>query len=216
MKIYEIEAGQKINIPTDDIKELSEKIKIECSDAVQAISQENKFLYRGMKLGNSVARFFKLKPSLKIFLGMPREDRKPVDVSVETQGKYDSYLRKFGMTALRSNSIFCTSNKLFAERYGTTYLIFPKNGFDFTWSPDTSDLTDDIKVAWITKRFPVRFSERYENVTDISFNDWLRYYFSQHEFYNKDFVSALKSGNEILIRGEFYAVNDTYTKYFTT
>jgi hypothetical protein len=214
MKIYEIEAGEKINIKPENLKELAMKIKTECSDAYTAMENISQILYRGMLLGNSIARFFKLKPSLNIFLGKPREDRKPVDVKLETQEKYDAYLRDAGMTALRSNSIFCTTSQSDAKQYGELYMIFPKNGFEFTWSPDVKDLTNNVIQSWRHKAFPSNFAKQYTDLNKVRFDDYLKYYFSQIRFDNTHFEEALRSKNEILIRGEFYAVNQNYLKYF--
>ena len=104
-------------------------IEKHCSEYLTTVDKTNKILFRGQ---NDV--------SMPIFIGHPRENRKPSDSDPGAQALYDKYLTLMGFKALRSNSIFASSDKYHAGRYGDIYAIFPINGFQFTWSTNESDI----------------------------------------------------------------------------
>ena len=103
-----------------------------CSDFLKVAKQTKKLLYRGQD-----------DASLPIFVGYPRADREPKDSNKAAQALADKYLTMMGFKALRSNSLFCTSNFGQADGYGNVYAIFPKNGFHYTWSTEHDDLVID-------------------------------------------------------------------------
>lgn len=52
----------------------------------------------------------------------------------------DFYLKEKGFRALRSNSIFCSGDRRFVEKFGeTVYVIFPPKEFYFTWNRKIKD-----------------------------------------------------------------------------
>lgn len=107
-----------------------------CSDIVSVYKNANQVLYRGV---NGTPG--------KIFKGDPVENRKPMSSSSLLQQVYDAYLEKKGIAARRSNSIFCTADKQQAEMYGTLYIIFPINGFNYHWSQKHDDIILDSSAA---------------------------------------------------------------------
>ena len=111
--------------------EIFSYIEKNCSESVAATKKSKKLLYRGFGLGNG---------NKKIFVGYPRAKRKPKDSSPTSQVNFDKLLSLNGFTALRSNSLFCTTNESFATSFGNTFVVFPKDGFDFTWSPKFRDV----------------------------------------------------------------------------
>ena len=104
-------------------------IEQNCGDFIKSAQAANKLLYRGQR-----------DSKLPVFVGRPRADREPKDSSVAAQKLADKCLSLMGFKALRSNSIFTSADFNQAEGYGTAYAIFPKNGFDFTWSTKHDDL----------------------------------------------------------------------------
>ncbi len=112
----------------DNVLKLFSYIETNCSDAVAAMVANKQLLFRGMNITKSV------------FIGHPKENRKPKDSSVKDQQLFDELLTIAGFTALRSNSIFCTASVSHASDFGNTYIIFPMNGFKFTWSPMYKDV----------------------------------------------------------------------------
>jgi hypothetical protein len=132
LKINELEAGQKQKfVPSNtDENRMFQKFLSDCSESIAAMKETSLFLYRGLTT-----------PPHVIFLGRSRDQRDTRDTSSSIQTSIDEILQKGGLTALRSNSIFSTSVSSDAGFYGTPYMIFPKNGFSFTWSPKIRDFT---------------------------------------------------------------------------
>lgn len=104
-------------------------IEKNCGEALKSIKEAQKLIFRGQD-----------DASHPVFVGYPRSDRVPKDSNLEAQKLLDTYLSTMGFKALRSNSIFTTSDMNQAGDFGDLYAIFPKDGFNFTWSPTVSDL----------------------------------------------------------------------------
>lgn len=104
-------------------------IEKNCGEFLTAARAANKLLFRGQSDSEH-----------PVFVGYPRENRRPKDSSAEAQQLFDQYLSALGFKALRSNSIFTSSDDIQAGNYGTVYAIFPKDGFSFTWSTKETDL----------------------------------------------------------------------------
>lgn len=130
MLINEIEAGEKKHYYQSDVGSLVSTIKEECSEIIRILNASQHTLYRGVK-DCPIA-----------FLGKPREDRNPLDSSNHAQELFDTAMKNAGYTALRSNSIFCSTSYDFAAGYGAVHAVFPKNGFSYTWSTKYRDLVD--------------------------------------------------------------------------
>lgn len=120
--------------------ELIKYIETNCSDFLKHLKTSKKFLYRGIK---GTKKFNPNKP----FVGRSPVNRKPRDSSKLSQEMFDNYLLSKGFTALRSNSIFATSNYTRAWKFGNVYLIFPKNGFSYTWTK-LSDVVLDTDIKY--------------------------------------------------------------------
>lgn len=105
----------------------------ECSEIINLYRSNKKFLYRGVSDSYN-------KP---VFFLKPRDDRNSLTDNT-AQEIIDNYLKSKKFVALRSNSFFCTSDYHTASGYGESYIIFPKNGFKYTYSPKSWDLVDDI------------------------------------------------------------------------
>lgn len=106
-------------------------IKKHCSEIVSVYKETSSFLYRGMK-DHSDAIY-----------GSPYVERAPKDSSREYSKIFNQMLKEGGFAARRDNSIFCSGDIAQTEGYGTAYIIFPKNGFDLTYSRNTDDLVLD-------------------------------------------------------------------------
>ena len=104
---------------------LVQTIQTECSQALKAFKSTGKILLRGVKKGKSNA---------PAYVGRSWNERKTMNSEPEGQKVFDYALQKMGISALRSNSIFTTSDSNQAGGYGNLYIIIPKNGFQFSWS----------------------------------------------------------------------------------
>ncbi len=111
-------------------QELSEmpNIDLECSDIRAIVKQAgSRNLFRGIK---SAPPIFYENPG----------NRSPIDTTRDNQEQLDQCLKASGFVALRSNSMFCTSDFDVAESYGELYRVYPLNGFKYTWNKKAYDL----------------------------------------------------------------------------
>lgn len=98
-----------------------------CSQAISEYKKAGRMLYRGTNEDSDV------------FVGKPFEERRTKDSDTLVSEKISQAMLEFGFKATRENSIFCSGSKTHASGYGSTYMIFPFDGFDFTWSTEYSD-----------------------------------------------------------------------------
>ena len=118
---------------------------------------------------------------LSIFVSSPREDRSPRDLDPKLHDIAVEYFQKKGFKANRDNSIFVSGQKLDSLRkittygyYGRTYIIFPYDNFDYTWSPKITDLYNRFGKI-ITKEKPKRKEgEEYYDYHERIFRDLLK------------------------------------------
>ena len=107
-----------------DTDSIAYNIKRDCSE-ILALYQEmlGRALYRGLS-------------SHLPFIESPIEqNRKPTQLSPLIQHEVDHDLFARGFKAVRGNSIFCAGARI-AKSWGkSTYVVFPKNGFSYTWYP---------------------------------------------------------------------------------
>lgn len=71
-----------------------------------------------------------------------RTDRKPRDSAPWQHGLYTEILRRAGAVANRHNSLFCTTNWMTAETFGSVHVIFPLGDFDYTYIENVKDVTE--------------------------------------------------------------------------
>ena len=143
-------------------------IEKNCSEFLASVRATNKLLFRGQD-----------DTEHPVFVGYPRENRSPKDSDIEAQRLFDQYLTTMGFKALRSNSIFTSSDDSQAGNYGTVYAIFPKNGFSFTWSTKEEDLVMN-SVSYVDPG-AIDVEDTYENLNIWSeefddIEDHIRYY----------------------------------------
>ena len=220
---------------------LIQTIQKECSQALTAFKATGKVLFRGVRAGTS-------NPAA--YVGRSWNERRTMTSDPEGQKVFDYALQKMGISALRSNSIFTTSDGEQADGYGNLYIIIPKNGFQFSWAVHEPDMViDDVSMLYnedvIEKIIDGidALVEKGKMPSDASGYDWneiLKYdgyedammYLKDAKYpaaalkkitldklidyyhiktnitpTNKDFNAALKSRNEVLINGEYYAFN---------
>ena len=138
MRLDELNPGQKKEFIPSNTKESRTFTTFlnQCSESIAACREAGDFLYRGISLLNA---------EYDIFLGRPRKNRRATDTSIELQQEWDKLFTAAGFSALRSNSIFCAGGIDTAVSYGSAYIIFPINGFSFTWSPKIYDLYNHMQ-----------------------------------------------------------------------
>lgn len=126
-------AALKASAPKSDaaLDNLIKTIAKECSQVLPYYRKAKEILLRGVDSNTDA------------FVGRSWDQRRTKDSSKKLQELYDMILKKNGFKALRSNSIFTTSDMHQAMEYGELYYIFPKNGFKYHWNKEIPDLVLD-------------------------------------------------------------------------
>lgn len=148
-----IEAAKK-PVPTKKMPAANAKIvkmiATDCSNYIDEFKKAKKVLFRGIESHTD-------KP---VFVGRSWDNRQPKDSSASAQKSYDEMLKKLGIKALRSNSIFTTASLSHASNYGKVYAIIPKNSAFYSWSQVYKDIVlksgsqmDDAKIKLFCKNF---------------------------------------------------------------
>jgi hypothetical protein len=136
MKILEITQSGWKNLG-QDFNAVADQIERDCTQYLASVKQAGRFLYRGE--GGDTPW---------MFLGRSRQNRPPLHSSAQAQQYFDQCLKKLGFTALRSNSVFATSDYAHAKRFGKPYVIFPMDhGSAYTYT-NQYDIT--LSVSSIT------------------------------------------------------------------
>lgn len=136
--------SEKNNLPVKFVN-LMQGIEKNCSQICQLYMKENNkfvsnssggynssnrvFFYRGIKKSNEDALY-----------GKPFENRKSKDSNANLSEIVNKKMAEAGFEARRDNSTFVSGSKNQAASYGTPYVIFPRDGFSFTYSKEISDL----------------------------------------------------------------------------
>lgn len=175
------------NIDFDSAKIIIEQ---KCSNILKFYKENKILIYRGIYTYDSEI----LKTKCKLFNRV--ENRKPISINEETQKIIDEKLKDSGFKALRSNSFFCSGSRNKAKFYGTPYIIFPLNNFDYTWSTIISD-------------FPLQFQKiiGYDKNDDYLRNMNIHTFNKTFGFKKDNLRDAILSNHEILIHGDIIAVD---------
>jgi hypothetical protein len=189
MRLYEIEdielnPGEKTEIHSagEGYDKYVPIIKKYCSESLQAMKQAGKPLLRGFT-----------DEMRDAFVGVPRNNRITFTNKQIVQF-FNEQFAEAGIIANRSNAISTTTTKGGAKGFGELYYLFPVNGFKFSWSPAIFDFGHEFAGMKVDEVI-----ELFKQTGAKSIVDWL-------EFTDKDFVAALKSGNEISIYGRYVAI----------
>ena len=106
-------------------------------------TDDMKFLFRGIKGQSSDALY-----------GKPFLDRKPKDSPRAADMIFNLAMKEAGFDARRNNSSFVSGSDSHAGGYGNLYIMFPVDGFSFTWSKKHDDLvlpSDFVKASMVNK-----------------------------------------------------------------
>lgn len=99
-------------------------VQRDCKSILSVYKTSNfSYLYRGLK---STTQKFVLNKKIN-------EDRKTVEMPEVIHKAINKASVKNGFPAHRGNSIFCSNKVSIADHWGTPYIIFPVDNFDYTW-----------------------------------------------------------------------------------
>jgi hypothetical protein len=180
------------SLPTDETA-MKSFIEVHCSEALEAMRSEKRELYRGIDNREEPA-----------FIAHSPVDRSKYLTSGELEAyiEFDKLLKANGFVAGRLNSIFATGSYSTAKMYSDkVYSIFPVNGFKFTWSPKVND----FPVSGALARLKHILKTSGANM-DADKQEFLKRYDFRHD----GLVSAIISENEIMIHGNYVALDENY------
>jgi hypothetical protein len=184
MKVFEIldryKANSLIN-PENSANEIAtaqqaaDYIKIHCRKFVEAYQEGVGFIFRGVK----DAKDFQHSDGMLIQADI-RPNREPLFLNRDYQVIVDKAMESLGLKARRGNSIFSTTSAHTAGVWGSTYIIFVRDGWDATVfkkakkqyvydylhfeeyhvdsTPDEQDKIDIVKAVLINLK-PKRFND---------------------------------------------------------
>ena len=175
---------------TDDTGWILKLIKKDCKPFLNLINNQiNEYkLYRGLEAASHPESITKKQIRLN--------DRRPMSSAQEKHDRYNHYFEEVFGAPFR-NALFASGDRAMAQFYGYPFVVFPIGEFEFIWSPDVNDMALDIQ--WPSVGGFVNVPPSQEVVDDkLEFAGYRK---------NIDLAQAIKSGNEIMIRGkEYYAV----------
>jgi hypothetical protein len=182
--------GKPRNISAENIDAISSFIKKNCSKILQVINETHMLMYRGCHVEN-----------VAVFLGKPFAHRRPLNTSPIVDNALARVLKQTGFSARRENSIFVSSDLVMTKFYGKTYVIFPLNGFKYTWCRLGKDLTLQFELS----------KREFDEKTNIFYNDLITMapqdFVAGYQFKNNEGLNnALQLQNEIYIHGRYIAI----------
>ena len=187
-------------------KEKLDKILAPCSEILQVYKNANGFLYRGMKPPDA-------RPSLtaksSVFVSTIRKNRKPVAIPSAYHTLYHKAFLDLGFEATRKNSIF-TSTRGTAGSWGSgVYIIFPFNGFKYTWFEEQSSEYLYYPLESLIDNFKARHGKDYNDESlspklKVKFIEEAKQKLKELGIINENLEEAIQDGKEVLIAGTKY------------
>ena len=186
---------------------ITKEIMRNCRQIVQLyISQTDAFFYRGAKRSDSS------------YKSVTIDDRKPRDTDRFTHDRMTTAMKETGLKAHRGNSIFVTSKFDIARGYaeeprpnkpkeGKVYMIFPVDGFAYSWSPKVYDLYG----AMLDGRIDLELDDTYGGSDADNFIRQVK----KLGYKSTDLEKALRLNCEVMIKGRYYGINASRKKDIT-
>ena len=162
------------------------------TEYIRDVLSTRKILYRGISKTVSKPMFTANSPT----------NRQPRGQSLENQKTLDFILKNSGFTALRSNSISCTDSLHAAQSFGYAYMIFPHNGFAYTWSA-IADVGINVALKNDLNHIYDDYARKRIGIPRKVLNDFIE----KWEFSKENLAEALVSGKEVIISGKYTAIN---------
>jgi hypothetical protein len=206
---------------TDNLEDAITTIRRSCSEFLKLNTQP---LWRGMNISSTLLQDFKTPV-----------DRRPTSSSRELSRLLDRAIeRKVGFKS-RSEGTFVTASERVARDYGQLCLFFPKNGFQYAWSPAVRDLYTAFEDGgsnddFVEKARGLLIDEARANgdedmaeeilgwddgdviaqvmgtLSDSDIGEELATYMAK-DYKNTDLAAASRSKCEISFNGDYYLVN---------
>jgi len=136
----------------DDLNRAISLIRKNCHHYLQIMIDQKSLIYRGIRNERESTNEF--------IIGNSFNERRPKDSAIESQKLWDRIVDQLGIKAKRSNSIFVTSDRNQASRYGKKYMIFPFNDSVFSWSKTSKDIVLSYHMLSKCEKFNISDNEK--------------------------------------------------------
>ena len=142
-----------------------------------------------------------------MYKGVSQFERRPKDTDLTIHRNVVDAMINLGFTAHRGNSIFVTSNKHMARAFssvvlgGQVYIIFPIDGFDYSWSPQVDDFYSDVIDSGDFTYDDDLDEQMHELLVNLDYKDT-----------DLDRVIKFSRSVEVMIHGSYYAINSSYER----
>jgi hypothetical protein len=204
---HDMQAGAHEPVDSNKLLEAIEFVKSNCGQFLKEVSASNQFLYRG------IDRKF---TSSDIFTGKPQDFRNPVETNSESTERRiadvcNALLKEAGFTALRNNSLFCTSSLRDAKPWGAPCIMFFLDGYSFGYSKKVTG-SPAVSYKYPSDSINNGFS-RSRNITTMAIDkDNAEQFVIDNGFTNSDLRWAMENEHDVWVRGNFIAFDYKYEK----
>jgi hypothetical protein len=187
----ELSTEQRIAILKKNFKQLPKQ----CSEVIQACREGSSLIYRGMKTDNSV------------LLRSIRNDRRPVEMDPGAAEMLVKAYTAAGIEANRQNSIFATAEIDTAGAWGNVFIVFPLNGYKFSYFTEFKGQYAFYSVQRAAKQALALRNAKHEIDEQQQIAQVVRY-LNQVGLTNENLTYALQQNCELLFTGtQYYAFN---------
>lgn len=183
----------------EKMQNLFKRMESKCSQIIDVYLQYFK-QHRGFK--------FFLRGSMRVpatlaYYGRSHDQRRPKDTTFDDHYLLYKTMEKAGIEAHRGNSVFMRTGSV--GSYGTSFIMFPVDGFKYTWSPTVVDLYSTL----------LRIPTIRDSLTQAKDDPQaLREFYTDQLGYKTDegLLEALSTSRdpEVMVSGYFYALNERY------
>lgn len=126
-------------------QKLAEYIKQNCAPWLNAVGNPKLAVYRGFGKSGRLA-----------FTRPVRHDRRPRDTKQAEHKKMQMMISALGLKANRENSAFVSGCEYQASEYGEVFVVLPIGEFNYTWSKQHRDWTEESPQNQLRVRKPQR------------------------------------------------------------
>ena len=200
MRLYEIQSADEHDARINGI------LMKTFGDIQQRCSQILHFYYENIEKNSKNVYFYhgtRQRNNIPAYKAKAYSGRSPKDTNYRTHQMFSDWMDALGLVATRDNSMFMTSDFRQAhEDYGQPYIIFPVDGFDYAWSPNFKDMFADIGNDFLLKDTISKLDP--DSLADMK---WFEQTF---DFQDTGLERALWLGHEVMVTGEYYAINSTF------
>lgn len=150
------------------------------------------------------------------FIGNPRTNRMPRGLAYRLHEKFIKCFKLVGFAASRNKTISCTTNYDEANNFGKPYIVFPLNGFKYTWSTKWADIgmiTQGMpsergtpNLSYEDMKYFNKFASIGEDIRSIDLNkakEIIKFF----GFTDRNLDQAMYHEHEVAIAGKYIAVN---------